>query len=39
MLQHGPDNKYETILANSAILSGNFVIIKKISDTNDAVRS
>jgi hypothetical protein len=38
-LHHGPNNNYETVLANSAILSGNFVIIKKISDTNNAVGS
>jgi small conductance mechanosensitive channel len=38
-LQHGPNNKYETILANSSILSGNFVITKKRSDTNNAVGS
>jgi hypothetical protein len=38
-LHHGPNNNYETILANSAILSGNFVIIKKVSDTNNAVAS
>jgi small-conductance mechanosensitive channel len=36
ILHHGPNNNYETILANSAILSGNFVIIKKMSDTNNA---
>jgi small-conductance mechanosensitive channel len=38
-LQDGPSNKYETILANTAILSGNFVIIKRISGTNNVVGS
>ena len=38
-IQHGPNNKYETILANSAILSGKFVITKNVPDTNNAVRS
>lgn len=38
-LQHGENSTYETILANSAILSGNFVIIKKTSDKNNVVRS
>ena len=30
-LQHSENNTYETILANSAILSGNFIIIRKPS--------
>lgn len=36
-LRHGPNNSYETILANRAIMAGNFVVIKKTSDKNDAV--
>ena len=36
-LRHGPNNGYETILANRAIVAGNFVVIKKISDKNDAL--
>jgi small conductance mechanosensitive channel len=36
-LRHGPNNEYETILANRAIVAGNFVVIKKISGKNDAV--
>jgi hypothetical protein len=37
ILRHGPNNSYETILANRAIMAGNFVVIKKTSDKNDAV--
>jgi hypothetical protein len=36
-LRHGPNNVNETILANRAIVAGNFVVIKKISDKNDAL--
>jgi hypothetical protein len=36
-LSHGPNNGYETILANRAIVAGNFVVIKKISDKNEAL--
>ncbi len=36
-LRHGPNNAYETILANRAIVAGNFVVIKKIPDKKDAV--
>ena len=36
-LRHGPNNSYETILANRAIVAGNFVVIKKTSNKNDAV--
>lgn len=32
VLRHGPKNSYETILANRAIVAGNFVVIKKTSD-------
>jgi small conductance mechanosensitive channel len=36
-LRHGPNNTYETILANRAIVAGNFVVIKKSSDKTDTV--
>jgi hypothetical protein len=36
-LRHGPNNGYETILANRAIVAGNFVVIKKISDKNAVI--
>jgi len=36
-LRHGPNNSYETILANRAIVAGNFVVIKRTLDKNNAV--
>ena len=35
-LRHGPNNSNETILANRAIVAGNFVVIKRTSSKNDA---
>ena len=36
-LHHAGNSTYETIVANSAILSGNFVIIKKTPEKNNVV--